>query len=101
MVMFDMSDGNTQLGANGRVVIPAEIRTRLGLEKGDELVARLEGTRVTLERPADLLKRIQAEWKAADGGGVTELLAERRREFEREEEELTRWLRSRSSTRRR
>jgi AbrB family looped-hinge helix DNA binding protein len=92
------------MGANGRVVIPAEIRRELGLEEGDELNARTEGESVVLETRDALLRRIQAEFQAAAGDRsmVDELIAERRREAKREERELEAWVKPRpSSTRRR
>lgn len=67
------------MGANGRVVIPAEIRRELDLAAGEELVARREGRRVLLERPEDLLNSIQLEWRSAAGASnpVDGLIAER------------------------
>jgi AbrB family looped-hinge helix DNA binding protein len=101
MIMAVMAMNRTQMAANGRVVIPAGIRRELGFEPGEELVVRLRDGRIELERPADLLKRMQREWQAAARGRsmVDDLLTDRRREFKREEEELKEWLRSRSSTR--
>ena len=83
------------MGANGRVVIPAQIRRELGLEQGDELVASVDGRRLVLETRDALLRRIQAEYRAAAGDRslVDELIAERRRAAEREEKELEAWLR--------
>ena len=34
-----MIDVRVRLGANGRIVIPADVRRRLGVEAGDELIA--------------------------------------------------------------
>jgi len=98
-----VAKNSTQIGANGRVVIPAEIRRELGLRPGEEMLVQVEDGRVVLESRDNLLRRIQSEWQAAAEGRsmVDELLAERRREFEREERELEEWTKSRSSTRRR
>ena len=52
-----MSDTNVlSVGPKGRVVIPVEIRRRLGLEEGSQLVALLEGDGVLL-LPRDAVKR--------------------------------------------
>lgn len=101
--MITVAKNRAQIGANGRLVIPAEIRRQLGLEAGEELAVHLDGTQVILERPEDLLARIQADWQAAAEGKsmVDELIAERRLEAAREEKELRQWMKSRSSTRRR
>ncbi len=39
-----MADATSRLSSNGRVTIPKEIRDALGLEPGDELVMRVDGT---------------------------------------------------------
>ena len=52
-----MSDTSTvAVGPKGRIVIPVEIRRRLGLHEGSELVAVLEGGGVLL-LPRDAVKR--------------------------------------------
>jgi AbrB family looped-hinge helix DNA binding protein len=99
-----VAHGKTQMGAQGRVVIPAAARRELHLEPGDELIARIDGESLVLEKRDALLRRIQAEYRAAAGDRslVDELIAERRRAAKREEEELEAWVKSeRSSTRRR
>jgi AbrB family looped-hinge helix DNA binding protein len=98
-----VANGRTTIAANGRVVIPAEIRRELGLEDGDELLIRVEGGRIVLETRDELLRRMQAEFQAAAGSRslVDELIAERRLAFEQEERELEQWTKPRSSTRRR
>lgn len=68
------------LGQQGRLVIPAEVRTALGLAPGDHLHLHLSGSRIVLERPQDAL----AELRELGAGVpptrslVEELLAERR-----------------------
>ncbi len=85
----------SKLNANGRIVIPAAVRHELGLEPGTELTVSAEDGRVVLETRENLLRRIQAEVKAAAGDRslVDELIAERRRAFEQEERELEEWTR--------
>jgi AbrB family looped-hinge helix DNA binding protein len=45
------SPTEVQLGPQGHLVIPAQIRRLLGFEPGDRLVARLEDGRLILEKP--------------------------------------------------
>jgi AbrB family looped-hinge helix DNA binding protein len=73
------------------VVIPAEIRRELELEPGDTLMARVESGRLVLERRGEILARLRSELREATQAGtsmVDELLAERRREAQREAAEL-------------
>lgn len=71
-----MKPSTTKLSSRGQVVIPEEIRTRLGLEPGDQFVVVGEGNVVvlkTLEPPNPrefkaLLDKVQ---KAATAAGVT------------------------------
>lgn len=68
------------LGKQGRLVVPAEIRERLGLTAGDQLRLQVVGRRVVLERPDDAVLELREL-----GAGiprprslVDELLEERR-----------------------
>jgi antitoxin PrlF len=73
-------DATVVLGRQGRLVIPAEVRSRLGLAPGDRLHLHLSGSRLVLERPQDAvreLRRLGAEVPAGRSL-VDELLAERR-----------------------
>lgn len=77
-----------RVGPKGRLVVPAPIRRELGLEEGSELVARVEGGGIVLEPRAAAIERVRALVRAsvpAGGSLVDELLAERRREAEREQ----------------
>ena len=77
-----------QLGAQGRVVIPAKLRKALGFKPGDRLIVRQEEDRLVIEK-ADAIERrlrtlfahIPAEISLAD-----ELIAERREEAKHESE---------------
>lgn len=75
------------VGRQGRVVIPAELRRRLGVEPGQTLVAREEDGRLVLERPANVLARLRRRFAEAapDTSLADELIAERRREARVEE----------------
>lgn len=71
-----------QLGKQGRLVIPADIREALGLSPGDRIHLRLDGARIIMARPADAVNEIRAlgRGKAPNRSLVDELLAERRAE---------------------
>lgn len=82
-----------KLGRQGRIVIPAEIRTELGLEEGDVVSAHVDGERLVLETPAAGLRRLRREFREGAAGRdlVAELIADRRAEARREEEEIERY----------
>lgn len=78
-----------KLGRQGRIVIPTALRAELGLEEGDRLHARIVDGRLVLESPLSIFRRLQRDFRAAAGDRdpVAELIAERRREARREDEE--------------
>jgi AbrB family looped-hinge helix DNA binding protein len=73
-----------KLGKQGRLVVPAPLRQELGLEVGDELVARVEEGRLIFEPRAAVVKRLRERFKDVKGSLANELLAERREEAARE-----------------
>jgi AbrB family looped-hinge helix DNA binding protein len=75
-----------RLGRQGRLVIPADLRRKLGLNDGDELVARDEDGRLVIEPRSAVLTRIRRRLQALppEVSLVDDLLAERRREAQRE-----------------
>jgi len=73
-----------KLGKQGRLVVPAPLRQELGLEMGDELVARVEEGRLIFEPRAAVVKRLRERFKDVKGSLADELLAERREEAARE-----------------
>lgn len=79
-----------KLGRQGRIVIPVEIREELGLREGDPIAVRVEGEQIVLESPRAILARLRKEFHegAGDRDLVAELIAERREEARREEEDL-------------
>ena len=82
-----MDPHSVNVGAKGRVVLPAPIRHALGLAEGSELLARVEGGAVVLEPPAAAVGRLQALVRSSVSERsdlVDELLAERRAEARRE-----------------
>jgi antitoxin PrlF len=79
--MFSMNAITLTISANGRVVIPARIRTELGLRSGEKVVARVCDGALVLEPVTVAIKRAQALIKRRAGlipSPVDELLAERR-----------------------
>lgn len=78
---------NVRVGPQGRLVIPAGMRDRLGIERGDELVARLEEGRLVLEKRENVLRRVRRRYaNVASESLADELIAERREEARREGE---------------
>jgi AbrB family looped-hinge helix DNA binding protein len=77
------------MGKSGRLVVPAKVRRRLGIEDGDEVILRLDEEGLHISTPAQALALAQAYVKslAVEGRDLTgELLAERRREAAEEGE---------------
>lgn len=68
-----------QIGAQGRLVIPAALRKALDLKPGDRLVARQEGDALVLERREAIGKRLQDRFRhiPKEVSLVDELIAER------------------------
>ena len=79
---------HAKLIKGGKIVIPAELRREFGFKDGDTLVFEREGGRLVLKTYAQVVREVQAEFKAMVPAGnrsmVDELLAERRAEAARE-----------------
>lgn len=78
---------NLTIAANGRVVIPVNMRAKLGLQGGGKLVARLVDGAIILEPLDAAIRRAQAmvaRYIPQGSGLVEELIAERREAAERE-----------------
>jgi len=85
----------TRLGANGRIVIPAAIRQQLGVKPGDTIRMDVEDGVLKIETYPARIARIQREFAHLIPPGVSladELIAERREEARREQEEVEREL---------
>jgi AbrB family looped-hinge helix DNA binding protein len=80
--MADDGVSEVTVGPQGRLVVPAPLRRRLGIQPGDVLVARAEDDRLVLERPEAILARLRKRYAAVprDVSLVDELLAQRREE---------------------
>lgn len=79
-----------QLGAGGRIVIPADMRAAMGVSEGDTLLARVvDGEFRLLSREA-AIRKVQALVRRHVPEGISlvdELIADRRAEARRETEE--------------
>jgi AbrB family looped-hinge helix DNA binding protein len=78
-----------QVGAQGRLVIPANLRRALDLRAGERLVARRVGDAIVLERREAIERRMQARFAEVpdDVDLAAELIADRAREAQREGDE--------------
>jgi bifunctional DNA-binding transcriptional regulator/antitoxin component of YhaV-PrlF toxin-antitoxin module len=84
------------LGPKGRVLLPAELRGAMGLQEGDVMTAWLKDGEVRMHSHLHGLHKIQIEASSMAKGSVyasDELIAERRAEAAKEDEETLRWLR--------
>jgi AbrB family looped-hinge helix DNA binding protein len=82
-----------RLGANGRIVLPAAIRERLGLEPGVVLFLDVKDNQLQIESLPARIERLQREFAPFRKPGVLvseELIAERRLEAWQEEVEIMR-----------
>lgn len=73
-------DATVVLGQQGRVVIPANVRSALGLTPGDRLHLHVAGQRLVLARQQDAAAELRRLASAVpeERSLVDELLAERR-----------------------
>lgn len=67
------------LGKQGRFVVPADLRSELGLAEGDVLSVQRVGTRLVIERPSDATHSLRGMLTSFTQGRslVEELLSER------------------------
>ncbi len=79
---------SVQLGDRGRLVLPAEIRKRLKLREGDELVVTIEPDgSLRLTSPAQIVRETRGLYRARIGRRrslADDLIAERRADVRRE-----------------
>ena len=79
-----------RLSEGGRIVIPAKYRRALGLQVGDEIIVRLDDNELRLFTRRQAIKRVQEMLRGTLPPGRSpsdELIAERRAEAAREEED--------------
>jgi len=82
-----------KINQNGRIVIPAAIRHEMGLKPGDSLLMEVEDGVLRIESYLARIRRIQREIAPFAKPGILasdEMIAERREEARREEEEIAR-----------
>jgi AbrB family looped-hinge helix DNA binding protein len=73
---------STRINENGRVVIPASFRKRLGIRAGDEVVLRIEDDELritTLKRNIERAQKLIRKHIKPGKSLVDELIAERRK----------------------
>jgi AbrB family looped-hinge helix DNA binding protein len=83
------------LSANGRIVIPAAIREEMGFTPGDTLLMDVEDGVLRIESYPARIRRIQREFAKYAKPGILasdELIADRREDARREEEEFQRQI---------
>ena len=76
-----------ELGAGGRLVIPAPMRAALGMKEGDKVLVRLEGNELRIYTYQEGIRRAQEivrSFVPPDVSLVDELIADRRAEAARE-----------------
>lgn len=86
-----------KMSQGGRVVIPAELREKLNINQGDELVFEERDGELILSSKRQRLKKIQEECFRLlsvdeEVSLADELIAERRVEAQQEETETREWL---------
>ena len=84
-----MNEARMKLNENGRVVIPSEMRSALGIRTGDELVMRIEDDELritTLKRRVERAQNQVARLKKGRGSLVDDLITMRREAARHERE---------------
>ena len=80
----------TNLGPDGRLLIPKAVRDAAGIRRGDKVTLRVEDGQIVVESFRATIKRVQdmlAHLKVPGESVVDEFLAERRAESLRESNE--------------
>jgi len=77
----------TKVTQGGRIVIPADMRKRLGIKVGESINLEENGSSVTLSSSAAALRRLQESLQGSlsDGSSIVdELISDRRKEADSE-----------------
>src|ERR1035441_5670425 len=88
--VIDFENVTARINDNGRIVIPAEFRQRMGIKPGDTLFLTMEGDVLKVEPYLARIRRIQESMRQLISPGrllSDELIADRREEARREMEE--------------
>jgi AbrB family looped-hinge helix DNA binding protein len=86
-----ISRGKTRMGANGRIVIPTDLRSQLGIEPGDTVLMEVDDGVLRIESYPSRVARIQRELahlRRPEVLASDELITDRREEARRDEEEF-------------
>jgi AbrB family looped-hinge helix DNA binding protein len=89
-IVENVLHASARLNANGRIVIPAEIRKEMGLAAGESVLMELENGVLRIESHRARIRRIQESMRQFIPPGrclSDELIADRREEARREMEE--------------
>jgi AbrB family looped-hinge helix DNA binding protein len=84
---------SAKVNPNGRILIPAALREQMGIQVGDSVTMEVEDGVLRVESYRARIRRIQQEFAQYKKPGLLasdELVAERRDEARREEEEIVR-----------
>lgn len=79
----------TRLNANGRIVIPAHIRVKMGLKPGEAVIMTVEEGILRIEPHVSRIRKIQDEFRKFAKPRILasdELIVERRKDAWREKE---------------
>jgi AbrB family looped-hinge helix DNA binding protein len=90
------SHATVELAAGGRLVIPAAMRTRLGMKVGDRLTVRLEGNELrihTYEEGLRQAREIVAKYLPPDADPVEDFLQWKREQAKTEKAKYEKWSR--------
>jgi len=82
-----MEQFTVAVDSSGRILLPAKIRKQLKLERGTELIARLDKQRLVLNTRAQALREVQQFFSSRRPAGTLwsdEIIKDRRREARRE-----------------
>ena len=80
--------------AGGKIVIPADVRRKLGIADGDRVNIEVEDGKMTLKTRDQAIREIQARYRHLKKEGVSlvdDLIAVRRAEAAREDAEAAEW----------
>ena len=79
-----MQECTIAIAQNGRIVIPTAIRKALNLQEGQRLLLRLDNQSIIMEKPADIVKKLQHRFRKIPMSLAGELIQERRQEAAKE-----------------
>lgn len=79
-----MQECTIAIGQNGRLVIPTAMRKALNLQEGQRLRLRLENDSIIMEKPVDIVKKLQHRFRKVSVSLASELIQERRQNAAKE-----------------